>query len=92
MSGLKVTGIGRSLEAYCDDINVFTDNLADFDVVDKVIVKFEKISGAILSRNKKLDLVTGLLKKTGLLNGLKLSGLRRSLGFSLVIHTMKYWI
>ena len=25
MTGLKVAGIGRSLEAYCDDINVITD-------------------------------------------------------------------
>ena len=53
MTGLKVTGIGKSLEAYCDDKNVMTDNLGDFDIVDDVIGKFEKVSGAILSRNKK---------------------------------------
>ena len=29
MTGLKVAGIGKSLEAYCDDINVMTDNLGD---------------------------------------------------------------
>ena len=53
MTGLRVTGIGKSLEAYCDDINVVTDKLADFDIVDKVIRKFEKVIGALLSRNKK---------------------------------------
>ena len=57
MTGLKVAGIGKSLEAYCDDINVTTDNLADFDVVDKIIGKFEKVSGAILSRNKKCKVI-----------------------------------
>ena len=57
MKGLKVTGFGKSLEAYCDDINVITDNLADFDVVEKVIGKFEKVSGAILSRNKKCKVI-----------------------------------
>ena len=57
MKGLKVTGIGKSLEAYCDDINVITDSLADFDVVDNVIGKFEKVSGAILSRNKKCKVI-----------------------------------
>ena len=57
MTGLKVVGIGKSLEAYCDDINVTTDNLADFDIVDKIIGKFEKVSGAILSRNKKCKVI-----------------------------------
>ena len=57
MAGLKVAGIGRSLEAYCDDINVTTDNLGDFDVVATVVEKFEKVSGAILSRNKKCKVI-----------------------------------
>ena len=57
MKGLKVTGIGKSLEAYCDDINIITDSLADFDVVEKVIGKFEKVSGTILSRNKKCKVI-----------------------------------
>ena len=57
MKGLKVTGFGKSLEAYCDDINVITDNIADFDVVEKVIGKFEKVSGAILSRNRKCKVI-----------------------------------
>ena len=57
MRGLKVAGIGKSLEAYCDDINVTTDNLSDFDVVATVVSKFEKVSGAILSRNKKCKVI-----------------------------------
>ena len=57
MTGLEVTGTGKSLEAYCDDINVMTENLADFDIVEKVIGKFEKVSGAILSRNKKCKVI-----------------------------------
>ena len=57
MTGLKVAGIERSLEAYCDDINVTTDNLGDFDVVATVVEKFEKVSGAILSRNKKCKVI-----------------------------------
>ena len=57
MTGLRVTGIGKSLEAYCDDINVTTDNLGDFDAVATVIEKFEKVSGAILSRNKKCKVI-----------------------------------
>ena len=57
MTGIKVAGIGKSLEAYCDDINVITNNLGDFDVAAKVIEKFEKVSGAILSRNKKCKVI-----------------------------------
>ena len=57
MKGLKVAGIEKSLEAYCDDINVITDNLGDFDTVAAVIKKFEIVSGAILSRNKKCKVI-----------------------------------
>ena len=57
MKGINVAGIEKSLEAYCDDINVVTDNLGDFDVVATVIKKFEKVSGAILSRNKKCKVI-----------------------------------
>merc|ERR1712105_159206 len=58
MTGMKVAGIrGKSLDAYCDDINVTTDDLGDFAIVAKVIEKFEKVSGAILSRNKKCKVI-----------------------------------
>ena len=57
MTGLQGAGIGKSLEAFCDDINVVTDNLEDLDMVSKVVGKFEKVSGAILSRNKKCKVI-----------------------------------
>ena len=58
MTGINVAGIGgKSLEAYCDDINVITDNLGDFDDISTVIEKFEKVSGALLSRNKKCKVI-----------------------------------
>ena len=57
ITGLQVAGIGKSLEAYCDDVNVVTDNLGDLDVVSEVVGKFEKVSGAILSRNKKCKVI-----------------------------------
>ena len=49
--------IEQKLEAYCDDINITTDNLGDFDVVESVVQKFEKVSGAILSRDKKCKVI-----------------------------------
>ena len=57
MTGLQVASIGKSLEAYCDDINVVTDNLENLDMVSEVVGKFEKVSGAILSRNKKCKVI-----------------------------------
>ena len=57
MVGLKVANIEQKLEAYCDDINLMTDNLEDFDVVSGVVKKFEVVSGAILSRNKKCKVI-----------------------------------
>ena len=57
MNGFQVAGIGKSLEAYCDDINVMTDNLGDLDVVSETVGKFEKVSGAILSRNRKCKVI-----------------------------------
>merc|ERR1712215_599188 len=39
------------------DINVLTDKLEDLDKVSEVVGKFEKVSGAILSRNKKCKVI-----------------------------------
>ena len=41
------------LEAYCDDINIVTNNLNDFNIMDVEVSKFERLSGAILSRSRK---------------------------------------
>ena len=42
----------QCVEAYCDDLNVITDNDNDLLLVDCAVRKFEALSGAILSRNK----------------------------------------
>ena len=57
ITGLRVDIIEQKLEAYCDDVNILTDKLEDFDVIDKVVKSFEKVSGAILSRNKKCKII-----------------------------------
>ena len=54
---MRVEGIEQKLEAYCDDVNVTTDKLEDFEVIDDVVKRFEKVSGAILSRNKKCKVI-----------------------------------
>ena len=57
MSGLRVATFDQKLAAYCDDINLTTDKLEDFEVVSEVVKKFEVVSGAILSRNNKCKVV-----------------------------------
>merc|ERR1712240_764898 len=57
ITGLRVDSIEQKLEAYCDDVNITTDRLDDFEVIDKVVKNFEKVSGAILSRNKKCKVI-----------------------------------
>ena len=57
MVGLKVATFEQKLEAYCDDVNLLTDDLGDFNVVSGVISEFEAVSGAILSRDKKCKVV-----------------------------------
>ena len=42
-----------TVEAFCDDVNVLTCSLSDLYKVDSAVTKFEKISGALLSRCKK---------------------------------------
>merc|ERR1712240_325663 len=57
ITGLRVDIIEQKLEAYCDDVNITTDNLEDFKVIDNVVKRFEKARGAILSRNKKCKVI-----------------------------------
>ena len=56
-SGLKLASVQQTLEAYCDDINVTTDDLEDFKRLELKIIEFEKFSGALLSRNKKCNVI-----------------------------------
>ena len=51
--GLKLGNRIQCIEAYCDDVNVLTNKVSDFAVLDDAVSKFESFSGAILSRNKK---------------------------------------
>ena len=44
-------------ESYCDDINVMTTNEQDLCIVDEGVRKFEVVSGAILSRNRKCKIL-----------------------------------
>ena len=56
LSGLQLRGPSlefSAVEAYCDDVNILTDRDEDFPKIDLEIKKFEKVSGAILSRSKK---------------------------------------
>ena len=57
LSGLKLASVQQTLEAYCDDINIITDDLEDFRRIEMKIAEFEKYSGAILSREKKCKVV-----------------------------------
>ena len=41
------------LEGYCDDLNILTNKLGDFEILARTITAFEGYSGAILSRNYK---------------------------------------
>jgi hypothetical protein len=51
--GLKIASVRQTLEAYCDDLNLLTNNLEDLAKMEDLVVKFEKCSGVILSRDKK---------------------------------------
>ena len=53
IAGLRFAGLPKCLQAYCDDVNLLTNQSSDFLVLDSAVRKFEKVSGAILSRNNK---------------------------------------
>ena len=50
---LRLPSVRQTLDAYCDDINLLTQDLADFTRISDLVDKFEQFSGAILSRDKK---------------------------------------
>ena len=45
------------LDSYCDDLNIMTNNLHDFAIVDTEVKNFELLSGAILSRSFKSKVI-----------------------------------
>ena len=53
LTGVTISGVPQVVEAFCDDVNVTTEDLDDFRRVESAVQKFECMSGAILSRNYK---------------------------------------
>ena len=53
----NVFSVSQCTEGYCDDLNIVTENDADLVLVDNAVSKFESLSGAILSRNKKCKIL-----------------------------------
>ena len=51
--GLSMSLFSQKDEAYCDDLNFLSDSENDLIIIEDVFVKFENISGAILSRSEK---------------------------------------
>jgi hypothetical protein len=51
--GLRVSFISQKDEDFCDDVNFLGEDISDLRIIDEIFAKFEKISGAILSRTKK---------------------------------------
>ena len=56
-SSLNNMGINQISESYCDDINIITEDLNDITLVESIVSKFEAMSGAILSRNMKCQVM-----------------------------------
>ena len=49
--------VSNSVESYCDDVNIITTKDEDLRIVNAAVEKFEAVSGAILSRNKKCQIL-----------------------------------
>ena len=56
LTGSILPGL-KTVDAFCDDLNVMTKSDSDLVLVNSAIEKFESISGAILSRNKKCEVL-----------------------------------
>lgn len=57
LSGLQMTNFKQLDKAYCDDVQIMSNDTNDLIKFDNVMQKFEKTSGAILSRTKKSKLM-----------------------------------
>ena len=55
--GFSMLSLVQKVEGFCNDVNLITNDESDFHVVEEVVTKFERPSGAILSRNKKCQAV-----------------------------------
>ena len=52
-----IIGDLRTVESYCDDLNIMTSDEDDLVMVDRAVEHFEAISGAVLSRDKKCGII-----------------------------------
>ena len=57
ISGMKIENFSQAVESSCDDCNILTSDLNDFEIIDEAVCKFENVSGAILSRQKKCKVI-----------------------------------
>ena len=60
--GVKLFGgqaarAGNIIVRHCDDINLTTNDLSDLGKISEVVEKFEVVSAAILSRDKKCKVI-----------------------------------
>ena len=55
--GVDINGIPEVLESFCDDVNIVTEHTEDLLKADVIVSNFEKMSGAILSRNNKCKIL-----------------------------------
>ena len=53
LTGLTMNNFKLIDKANCDDVQTLSEDVDDFVKLDEVMQKFESMSGAILSRNKK---------------------------------------
>ena len=51
--GLQLATVVQKDEDYCDDLNFLSESEEDLKIIENVFVKFEDVSGAILSRSSK---------------------------------------
>ena len=55
--GVKVGQNQYKVSAYCDDIQIASDNVSDIIKIEKIMTFFEKMSGLLLSRNEKCKIM-----------------------------------
>ena len=51
--GLQLATVVQKDEDYCDDLNFLSESEEDLKIIENIFVKFEDVSGAILSRSSK---------------------------------------
>ena len=62
--GLRIADFSQADEDYCDDVETIVEDESDFIVIDDIFQRFERCSGALLSRTHKSK-VLGLGQWTG---------------------------